>query len=421
MTQAPAEHERNPWELQAALFEEAARQLNLDEGLAKILRNPNREITVHIPVQMDSGELELFTGYRVQHSIARGPGKGGIRYSPAVTLKEVRALAAWMTWRCAVVNIPFGGATGGVVCDPSKLSKTELEKITRRYTAELLDYLGPERDVPAPGANTDEQVMAWIMDTYSMHVRHTSTASVTGKPVDLGGSRGSQEATGRGCVTCCDETVKKFRLARDRTRVIIQGFGTVGLQAARHLFQEDYRVVGIADQNCAIRNPHGLNIPDLLDYRQESGTIAGFPEAEAADPKELYLSECDILLLAGREGQISARKAARVKARILCEGASGPATAAADEALQEQGVFVIPDLLAGSGGVVVSYFEWVQDRQGYFWNLHQVRERLDRVMRYSYYDVMTNAEKQNVPPRIAAYMLAIDRVAFAIKLRGIYA
>ena len=421
MTDAGAEKELNPWESQAALFDEAARRLQLNPGLAKVLREPSKEIILHIPVQMDSGELELFTGYRVQHSIARGPGKGGIRYSPEVTLDEVRALASWMTWKCAVVNIPFGGAKGGVVCDPKKLSKGELERITRRYTAELLDFLGPERDVPAPDVNTDEQVMAWIMDTYSMHVRHTTTAVVTGKPLDLGGSRGRQEATGRGCMVVCDEALKRFKMARDRTRVIIQGFGNVGRGAAQHLHAEMYRVIGIAEKDGGIYNANGLDIPALVDYRKENRTIVGFPASEPADPQELLLADCDILLPAALENQITTRNADKLKCRILCEGANGPTTAAADEILEQRGVFVIPDILANAGGVTVSYFEWVQDRQGYFWTLTQVRERLERIMRSAFFDVMGYAEQHTVRPRIAAYMLAIDRVAFAVQLRGIYA
>ena len=417
----PLAEELNPWESQEHLFDEAVRHLKLPPGIVKMLREPNKEIIIHIPVQMDNGEIEVFTGYRVQHSIARGPGKGGLRYHPGVTLDEVRALASWMTWKCAVVNIPFGGAKGGVVCDPKKLSKSELEKITRRYTAELFDYLGPERDVPAPDVNTDEQTMAWIMDTYSMHVRHTSTASVTGKPLDLGGSRGRHEATGRGCMIVCDEALKKFRMARDRTRVIIQGFGNVGSEAARHLHAEEYRVIGIAEISGGIYNRDGLDIPALFDYKAKNGSIIGFPESEPYDPKELLCADCDILLPAAMENQITSANAGRIQAKILCEGANGPTTFAADQILEQRGIFVIPDILANAGGVTVSYFEWVQDREGYFWTLHQVRERLERVMRSTFYDVMTYAEKHNVRPRIAAYMLAIDRVAFAIQLRGIYA
>jgi glutamate dehydrogenase (NAD(P)+) len=421
MGMAGVEKELSPWESQSALFEEGARRLNLRPGVVRFLREPNREIIVHIPVMMDAGEVEMFTGYRVQHSIARGPGKGGIRYAPDVTLDEVRALASWMTWKCAVVNIPFGGAKGGVICDPKKLSKGELERITRRYTAELLDYLGPERDVPAPDVNTDEQVMAWIMDTYSMHVRHTETAVVTGKPLDLGGSRGRQEATGRGCMLVCDEAAKKFRLVRDRTRVILQGFGNVGRAAAQHLHSEMYRVIGIAELDGGIYNAGGLDIPALVDYRKEKGTITGFPESEPADPKDLLTRDCEILLPAAIENQITTQNAEAIKAKIICEGANGPTTFAADEILERRGIFVIPDILANAGGVTVSYFEWVQDREGYFWTLHQVRERLKQIMQSSFYDVMRYAEQHKVRPRIAAYMLAIDRVAFAVQLRGIYA
>ena len=421
MATAGAEKELNPWESQGALFDEAARHLRLPAGLVKVLREPNKEIILHIPVQMDSGELELFTGYRVQHSLARGPCKGGIRYAPDVTLDEVRALASWMTWKCAVVNIPFGGAKGGVICDPKKLSKGELERITRRYTAELLDFLGPERDVPAPDVNTDEQVMAWIMDTYSMHVRHTTTAVVTGKPIDLGGSRGRLEATGRGCMIVCDEALKKFKMVRDRTRVIIQGFGNVGMAAAQHLHAEMYRVIGIAEKDGGIYDPDGLDIPALVDYRKEKGTIVGFPSSEPVDSQELLLCDCDILLPAATENQITSRNAGKLKCRILCEGAHGPTTAAADAILEQKGIFVIPDILANAGGVTVSYFEWVQDRQGYFWTLQQVRERLEQIMHSSFHDVMAYAEQHSVRPRIAAYMLAIDRVAFAVQLRGIYA
>ena len=413
--------EFNPLLSAEARLDSAAERLGLDDGMRKVLRSPTREVTVNIPVLLDDGRLEVFTGYRVQHSIARGPAKGGIRYAPDVTLDEVRALASWMTWKCAVVNIPFGGAKGGVICDPKKLSKGELERITRRYTAELIDILGPERDVPAPDVNTDEQVMAWIMDTYSMHVRHTTTAAVTGKPIELGGSRGRHDATGRGLMVICDEALKKFKMARDRTRVIVQGFGNVGSEAARHLYQEEYRVVGIAEIDGGVYNENGLDIIALMEHRQKNKTIVGFPGGEAVDPKELLLHECDILLPAATENQITTDNASKLQCRILCEGANGPTTASADEILEQRGIFVIPDILANAGGVTVSYFEWVQDRQGLFWTLTEVRKRLDEIMHASFYDVMTFAEKHGVRPRMAAYMLAIQRVATAIQLRGIYA
>ncbi|MSO21604.1 MAG: Glu/Leu/Phe/Val dehydrogenase, partial [Acidobacteria bacterium] len=379
------------------------------------------EIIVHIPVIMDSGEIEMFTGYRVQHSIARGPGKGGIRYAPDVTLDEVRALASWMTWKCAVVNIPFGGAKGGVVCDPAKMSRGELERMTRRYTAELIDFIGPQRDVPAPDVNTNEQVMAWIMDTYSMHVRHTETAVVTGKPIELGGSRGRSDATGRGCMVMCDEALKRLRIPRERARVIVQGFGNVGSFAARNLYQEEYPVVGIVEREYGIYNAQGLDIVALMEWKKERGTLVGFPGAEQVDPRELMLRECEILLPAATENQITTDNADKLQCKIVVEGANGPTTAEADEILDARGIFVVPDILANAGGVTVSYFEWVQDRQGYFWTLQEVRERLDRVMRYSFADVMKIADKENVRPRMAAYMLAIDRVASAARLRGVYA
>jgi glutamate dehydrogenase (NAD(P)+) len=415
------EKETNPWEAQAARFDQAARKLNLDEGMWKVLRHPAREITLYIPVQMDDGRMEVFTGYRVQHSIARGPAKGGIRYAPDVTLDEVRALASWMTWKCAVVNIPFGGAKGGVVCDPRLLSKQELERITRRYTAELLDYIGPERDVPAPDVNTNEQVMAWIMDTYSMHVRHTTTAVVTGKPLDLGGSQGRREATGRGCMIVSEEALKKLKMEKQATRVIIQGFGNVGGEAAKLMHQAGFKIVGIAEIDSALYNPKGINIPELAKYRKEQGTVAGYPEAEPADIHEILTCDCDLLLPAAIENQITSHNAGRIRARIVVEGANGPTTALADEILRKKGVFVVPDILANAGGVTVSYFEWVQDRQGYFWTEDMVVERLDRIMRTSFHDVAGYAETHGVSMRIAAYMLAINRVAFAVQLRGIYA
>ncbi|MGH9536124.1 MAG: Glu/Leu/Phe/Val family dehydrogenase [Terriglobales bacterium] len=421
VTSATPETEVNPWTSQEARFEIAARKLNLDDGVWKVLRMPTREITLHIPVQMDDGRIEVFTGYRVQHSVARGPGKGGVRYSPDVTLDEVRALASWMTWKCAVVNIPFGGAKGGIIVDPRLLSQNELERLTRRYTAELIEFIGPERDVPAPDVNTNEQVMAWIMDTYSMHVRHTETAVVTGKPLDLGGSRGRREATGRGCMLVCDQAIRRLGLQRERTRVIVQGFGNVGSNAAHLLHRAGYPVIGVDEYDGGIYNPKGLDIPALMEYRLANGTLQGFPGGERRPKQELLTAECEILLPAATENQITSHNAPHLHAKIVCEGANGPTTAAADEILQEQGVFIIPDILANAGGVTVSYFEWVQDRQGYFWKESEVNDQLQHVMETSFHDVVAYAERHNVNNRIAAYMLAIDRVAFTIKLRGIYA
>jgi glutamate dehydrogenase (NAD(P)+) len=415
------EQELNPTEAQTARFDLAAQKLNLDEGLWKVLRYPTRELIVHIPVAMDNGTLEVFTGFRVQHSIARGPSKGGIRYAPDVTLDEVRALAAWMTWKCAVVNIPFGGAKGGVICDPHKMSIGELERMTRRYTAELFEFIGPEKDVPAPDVNTNEQTMAWIMDTYSMHMRQTVTAVVTGKPINIGGSRGRREATGRGIMIVCDEAIRKLGLRPESTRVIVQGFGNVGSNAALLMAQAGYKIIGIIEVTGSLYNKNGIDVVALSAYRQKHGTLAGFPGAESADPAELLVTDCDILIPAATENQITSRNADRIKCKILAEGANGPTTASADEILAEKGVFVIPDILCNAGGVTTSYFEWVQDRQGYFWKESFVNEQLETIMVAAFEDVVRYAQTHSVNNRIAAYMLAIDRVAYTIRQRGIYA
>jgi len=421
MKSVAIEQETNPWESQAARFDLAAHKLNLDEGLWKVLRYPTREIILHIPVQMDDGHLEVFTGFRVQHSIARGPAKGGIRYAPDVTLDEVRALASWMTWKCAVVNIPFGGAKGGVICDPHRMSVGELERMTRRYTAELVEFIGPEKDVPAPDVNTNEQVMAWMMDTYSMHMRQTVTAVVTGKPINIGGSRGRREATGRGVLIVCDQAIKKLGLSRESSRVVVQGFGNVGSNAARLMAAAGYRIIGLDEVGGGLYNRNGIDVEALWEYRQKNGTIQGFPGAEKCPAGELLTNDCEILNPAATENQITSRNVDRVKCRILAEGANGPTTAAADEVLAEKKVFVIPDILANAGGVTTSYFEWVQDRQGYFWKESLVNEQLEGIMVSAFDDVVRYAETHSVNNRIAAYMLAIDRVAYTIKQRGIYA
>jgi len=413
--------ETNPWESQAARFDLAAQKLNLDEGLWKVLRYPNREIIVHIPVAMDNGSLEVFTGFRVQHSMARGPAKGGIRYAPDVTLDEVRALASWMTWKCAVVNIPFGGAKGGIICDPHKMSMGELERMTRRYTAELVEFIGPEKDVPAPDVNTNEQVMAWMMDTFSMHMRQTVTSVVTGKPINIGGSRGRREATGRGVLIVCDEAIKKLGLSRENTRVIVQGFGNVGSNAARLMAQAGYKIIGLLEVGGGLYNKNGIDVELLWEFRQKTGSVLGFPEAEQRDPDDLLVADCEILIPAATENQITSRNADLVKCRILAEGANGPTTAAADEILADKKVFVIPDILANAGGVTTSYFEWVQDRQGYFWKESVVNEQLEHIMKGAFDDVVRYSENHRVNNRIAAYMLAIDRVAYTIRQRGIYA
>jgi len=415
------ESEFNPKFSAEARFDEAAARLGLDEGMQKVLRSPSREIIVHIPIALDDGRLEVFTGYRVQHSIARGPAKGGIRYAPDVTLDEVRALAAWMTWKCAVTNLPFGGGKGGVICDPSLMSPSEIERITRRYTAELFDFIGPEKDVPAPDMNTNEQTMAWIMDTYSMHARHTQTAVVTGKPINLGGSKGRAEATGRGCMIVTEQALRKLGLERSATRVVIQGFGNVGGMAAKLMSRAGFKIVCIIEYDGAVYNAEGLDIPALLKHRNETGSITGFPGGEAIDKTDAMFLETDVLIPAAKENVITSENAHRLRTKILCEGANGPTTHVADSILADKGIFVIPDILANAGGVTVSYFEWVQDRQGYFWNEQMVNDRLEEIMINSFQDVVAYAEKHGVNNRTAAYMLALDRVAYAIKLRGIYA
>ncbi len=413
--------EENPLDSMLYHFDQAAQLLRLEPDLYTFMRHPSLEVTIYIPVIMDDGHLEVFVGYRVQHNFARGPAKGGIRFAPDVTLDEIRALAAWMTWKCAVVNIPFGGAKGGVVCNPAELSRGELERLTRRYTAQLLDILGPERDVPAPDLNTDEQVMAWIMDTYSMHARHVVTASVTGKPIGLGGSAGRREATGRGLLIVANEAFRHLGLSPKEARVVIQGAGNVGGVAARLFHEAGYKVIAISDVHGGIFNPQGLNIPEVLEYHRVEKSFRGYPHAEPIPNAELLELECEILIPAAVENQITSRNAERLRCRILCEGANGPTTAQADRILQERGVFVLPDILANAGGVTVSYFEWVQNRMGYYWSERVVNHRLKEVMTNSFRDVLAYATRYGVSMRTAAYMLAIDRVAYDVRMRGIYA
>ena len=413
--------EENPFESMMQRFDEAASRLSLDPNIYKILRWPNREITIYIPVMMDDGNYQVFTAYRVQHNFARGPAKGGVRYSPDVSLDEVRALAAWMTWKCAVVNIPFGGAKGGIICDPREMSPSEIERLTRRYTAELLDFIGPERDVPAPDMNTNEQTMAWMMDTYSMHARHTVTAVVTGKPIEIGGSRGRKEATGRGLLFVCNEACKKFGFNLGDTRVVIQGAGNVGGTAARLMHEEGYRIIGLGDITGSLYNQRGLDVPGVLRYLAENKTVEGYTDAEHISTAELLELECEILMPAATENQITTHNADKIRCKILAEGANGPTTADADEIVSAKRIFVIPDILANAGGVTVSYFEWVQDRMGFFWNEDTVNTRLHDIMVSSFNDVVGFADKYSVNTRLAAYMLAIDRVAYDTRLRGIYA
>lgn len=415
--------EMSVFESAEARFEVAARKLGLESGLYQYMKYPEREVTVYIPVALDNGHMQIFTGYRVLHSTVRGPGKGGIRFSPEVSLDEVRALAAWMTWKCAVVNIPFGGAKGGVICDPEKLSKSELERLTRRYTAQLADWFGPERDVPAPDIGTNEQTMAWVMDTYAMHVRQATTAVVTGKPLDLGGSQGRREATGRGVMICCDKAVAKFKLKRDECRVIVQGFGNVGSNVAMLMHEAGYKIIGVADIHGGLYSESGFNIRQLHEWVYgQNKKLPDFPGGgEKVSAQDLLFRSCDILIPAATENQITAANAHRLDCKILCEGANGPTTSHADATIGQKGIFVVPDILANAGGVTVSYFEWVQDRQGFFWREREVNERLQDVMEQSFDQVVRYAETRGVDNRIAAYILAIDRVARALKLRGFYA
>ncbi len=413
--------EENPFESMMSRFDRAAQLLDLDPDLYAVLRVPNRELKVYIPTRMDSGRIQVFEGFRVQHNFARGPAKGGIRYAPDVNLDEVRALAAWMTWKCAVVNVPFGGAKGGIICDPQQMSTGEIERMTRRYAAELLDFIGPEKDVPAPDMNTNEQTMAWIMDTYSMHARHTVTAVVTGKPIDLGGSSGRREATGRGILFVVNEAIKRFKMTPAETRVVVQGSGNVGGIGAQLFYESGYKVVAISDIHGGIYNPKGLNVPEVLEYLRTTRSFEGYEGVEFVSNQELLELECDVLVPAATENQITSQNADRIKCKVLAEGANGPTTAGADEILHRKGVFVIPDILANAGGVTVSYFEWVQDRMGYFWREDVVNERLQDKMVASFNDLCRYADAHSVDTRTAAYMLAIDRVAYDTRMRGFYA
>jgi len=413
--------ELDPLENARLQFEEAAARLKLDPAFLQIIKEPRRVTIVKLPVHMDDGSIRLFTGYRVQRSIIRGPAKGGIRYHPDVTLEEVMALAAWMTWKCAVVGIPFGGGKGGIICDPPNMSQKELERLTRRYTADLIDVLGPESDVPAPDVNTNEQTMAWIMDTYSMHARHTVTSVVTGKPLALGGSAGRREATGRGVLFCVREAAKRIGLQLKGATVVVQGFGNVGSVAADLLAKDGAKIIAVSDVGGGIQNPNGLDIPTLIRHVQQHKTVVGFPGATPVDGKKILEIPCDVLIPAALENQITHANAARISARIIAEGANGPTTTQADKILNKNGILVVPDILANSGGVTVSYFEWVQDRQGLFWREEEVNTRLEQIMVDAFHNVASMADEHKVSFRVAAFMLAIKRVVDAIQLRGVYA
>jgi glutamate dehydrogenase (NAD(P)+) len=411
----------NPFEEMMSRFDDAAKRLGLEPGLYKILRMPEKQITVAVPVRLDNGETEVYTGYRVIYNTSRGPAKGGIRFDMQVTQEEVKALAAWMTWKCAVVNLPFGGAKGGVVCDPSTMSNGEIERLTRRYTSGIIDTLGPDSDVPAPDVNTNERVMAWVMDTYSMHKRHTVTAVVTGKPIALGGSLGRREATGRGCMFVTREALKKLGMPIQGTRVAVQGFGNVGSVAADLMSKQGMTIVAVSDKSGGIYNPKGLDLPAVFEHVKNHKFLNTYPDAQHITNDELLTLDCDVLVPAALENVIHDENAGQIRARIICEGANGPTTSAADKILNAKGIFVIPDILANAGGVTVSYFEWVQDRGGYFWDEETVNTRLERIMVQSFEEVTAMAEKHQVDNRIGAYMLSIDRVAAVHRLRGMYA
>ncbi len=410
----------NPWKMVLTQIDKAAQYIRCDPEIIEKLRHAERALMVAVPVRMDDGRIRVFKGFRVQYNTVRGPAKGGVRYHPEVDLDEVTALAAWMTWKCAVMNIPFGGAKGGVQCNPKEMSSGELERLTRRYTAEILNFIGPEKDIPAPDVNTNAQIMAWMMDTYSMQVGHTVPGVVTGKPLAVGGSEGRSEATGRGVVFAIVEAAKKLGIRLDGARAVIQGLGNVGAAAAKHLVREGVTIAAVSTSKGGIYCEKGLDLPSVLDYYRENGNLCDFPGAEQLTNEELLALPCDILVPAAMENAIHKGNAGNIRARILAEGANGPVTPLADEILRESGVFIIPDILANAGGVTVSYFEWVQDLQNYFWDETEINEKLRLLMVTAFGKVMSIAEELGVDNRTAAQVLGIGRVAEAVALRGLY-
>ncbi len=410
----------NPYHMAVQQFELAAGKLGLSEDMQEILRKPKRELVVNFPVRLDNGRIKTYTGYRVQHNVNRGPAKGGIRYSPEVTLDEVKALAMWMTWKCAVVGIPYGGAKGGVICDPKGMTSAELERMTRRYTTEISIVIGPHSDIPAPDVNTNSQVMAWLMDTYSMHMGFSIPAVVTGKPLSIGGSEGRNDATATGVLFVTRRAARRIGMPLKGARVSIQGFGNAGSIAARLFHTEGCKVVAVSDTRGAIYNESGLDPAAVLRYKQEQGSVFGFPGAQSLRVSDVLEVPCDILIPAATEGVITANNAERVQARIVTEAANGPTTPAADEVLFKKGCVVIPDILANAGGVTVSYFEWVQDLQSFFWGTEEITQRLEVIMDRAFDAVAEQAERYHCDMRLAANMLAISRVAEATQIRGIY-
>jgi glutamate dehydrogenase (NAD(P)+) len=408
------------WDIALSQLDEAAGIMNLDPGVLEILRNPRRALEVAIPVRMDDGTVEVFTGYRVHHNTSRGPSKGGLRYHPAVTLDEVKALAMWMTWKCAVVGIPFGGAKGGVIVDPKSLSSGELQRMTRRYAYEILPLIGPERDIPAPDLGTNEQVMAWIMDTYSTREGFSVPGVVTGKPVAIGGSAGRTQATARGVMYITLSTMKHLGMPVEDARVVVQGFGNVGGGTVELLAEQGCRIVGVSDEHGGVYNPKGLSPQGLMAHRERAGRVGGFEGGESVTNEELLGLDCDVLIPAAIEGQLTGDNADRVKAAVIVEAANGPTTPEADAIFEERGIRVVPDILANAGGVTVSYFEWVQDLQAYYWDEDEVNDRLRKIMERSYVDVLEMAEERKVSMRVAATILGVDRVADAHRTRGLY-
>jgi glutamate dehydrogenase (NAD(P)+) len=410
----------NPWQTALQQLDEAAGRIGLEPDMHAVLAHPRRALSVSIPARMDDGSLRVFQGFRVQHNMTRGPCKGGIRYHPDVTLDEVKALAMWMTWKCAVVGIPYGGAKGGVVCNPKEMSPAELERMTRRYTSELLPIIGPEQDIPAPDVGTNATVMAWIMDTFSMNKGYSVPGVVTGKPLSIGGSRGRGEATARGCVDVILAAARRYGLSGTTPRAAVQGYGNAGANCARLLDESGFRVIALSDSRGGIRDPKGLDPAAVAEHKARTGSVVGFPGSAAITNEELLTGECDLLVPAALENQITARNAGQVRARLIAEAANGPTTPEADAILESRGIAVIPDILANAGGVTVSYFEWVQSLQAYFWSERAVNLQLRDIMQRAYHDVEQYADREECSLRAAAMSLAVARVAEAHRVRGVY-
>ncbi len=411
---------QNVWDMAQQQLDEVAHLIGLTEGIHLFLRQPKRVLEVSVPVHMDDGRVRVFTGYRVQHNMARGPAKGGIRFHPDVTLDEVKALAMWMTWKCALVNIPFGGAKGGVICDPKAMSMHELEHLTRRFTTEISIVIGPEKDIPAPDVYTTPQIMAWIMDTYSMQKGYSIPGVVTGKPIAIGGSLGRDKATARGCLYVVDEAMKMLSLDATGARVAIQGFGNAGMHAATLMAQAGYRIVAASDSRGGVANASGLDVRGLVAHKTETGSVVGFGGGEAISNKDVLECDCDVLVPAALEKVITAQNAPNIKAKIVAEAANGPTLPEADAILHERGVMVLPDILANAGGVTVSYFEWVQDLQENFWEEDEINERLKQKMTRAFRETHEQAKRHDVNMRTGAYAVAVERVAEATRLRGLY-